>query len=322
MRPGVLITEPFLKETVWGSDRLQSGWGKDMGPDSKLGEAWEVSCLDGGESGVLGGGPNLRQLYERDPAWFRGDEAPSGPFPFLVKLIATSDALSLQVHPDDGDARRLEGAPRGKHEAWLILEAEPGAVLYAGLAEGVGKAELGDALRAQDSDAVRGLLREVAVEPGQVFDIAPGTVHAIGPGLVLLEIQQPSDITYRVFDWGRVGLDGKPRELQVAKALDVIKESARPVPVSRVGTLSGMDGDILLRTAEFRLERWRVDGQVRVPVAELLTCVCVGGEGTVAALNDAPQALLRGRSCVIPRGVSMATFEGRGLDMVVALPPA
>lgn len=322
MRPGVVVTEPFLKETVWGSDRLQSEWGKVMAPEAKLGESWEVSCIDGGESGVAGGGPNLRQLYERDPAWFRGSESPGGAFPLLVKLIATSDVLSVQVHPDDRDAQRLEGTPRGKHEAWLILEADPGASLYLGLAEGATKAQFGDALRADDADAVGDLLREVAVEVGQVFDIEPGTVHAIGPGLVLLEIQQPSEITYRAFDWGRVGLDGKPRELHVDKALDVIKENARPVPVPRVGALSGMDGEILLRTRDFRMERWRVDGRVRVPVTELLTCVCVGGEGTVASPQDAPKGLLRGRSCVVPRGVSMATFEGRGLELVVALPPA
>jgi mannose-6-phosphate isomerase len=322
MRPGVLVTQPFLKQTVWGSDRLQSEWGKALPPGSKLGESWEISCIDGGESGVMGGGPNLRQLYERDPAWFRGEEAPGGAFPLLVKLIATSDVLSLQVHPDDRAAERLEATSRGKHEAWLILEADPGASLYLGLVEGATKDQLGDALRGDDAQSVRELLRQVTVEPGQVFDIAPGTVHAIGPGLVLLEVQQPSDITYRVFDWGRTGLDGNPRELHVHKALEVIKEDARPVAVPRVGALSGMEGEILLRTKDFRMERWLVDGRLRVPVTELLTCVCVGGEGTVASPQDVPKGLLRGRSCVIPRGVSMATFEGRGLDLVVALPPA
>lgn len=322
MKPGVLLLDPYLKEVVWGTDRLQRDWRKAASPDVKLGESWEISCVPGGESGVRGLNANLRELYERDPAHFRGDEAPAGAFPLLVKLLATSDVLSVQVHPDDAQARELDGQRYGKHEAWLVLDCDPDARLYLGLAEGATKAQLGEALRDGRSEDVAGLLREVPVAPGMVFDITPGTIHAIGAGLVIAEIQQPSDITYRVFDWGRVGLDGQPRELHVDKAMAVTREDARPHPAPVVAPLAGMDGEILLRTGDFRIERWRVDGTLEVPVTELLTCVCVGGEGTVRSPQSAPQAMAKGDSCVIPRGVSMAGFEGRGLELVMALPPA
>jgi len=274
------------------------------------------------ESGVRGGAADLRQLYERDPAWFVGDEAPSGPFPLLVKLLATSQRLSVQVHPDDQQARRLEGTAGGKHEAWVILEAAPEACLYLGLAPGVNLAQLEAALRGGREDEISALLRRVPAREGDVFDIPPGTLHAIGPGLVLMEVQQPSDTTFRVFDWGRTGLDGHPRTLHLDHGLAVIAPDARPEPQPPVSSLSGMDGEILLQTRSFRIERWRVQGRLDVPVSELLTCVCVAGSGMVSSHLDAPQPVAKGSSCVVPRGVSMVSFDGRDLELLVALPPA
>jgi len=322
MKPGVLALEPYLKEVVWGSDRLQKGWRKGAPLDVKLGESWEVSCIPGGESGVVGMTANLRELYQRDPAYFRGDEAPAGEFPLLVKLIATSDVLSVQVHPDNAQAQRLDGRRRGKHEAWLVLDADPEARLFLGLKEGETKADFGEALRHGRAEDVAGLLRDVPVAPGMVFDIAPGTLHAIGAGLVLIEIQQPSDITYRAFDWGRSGLDGQPRTLHVDKAMAVTDEDARPEPVPVAAELQGMDGEVLLRTGDFRVERWRVDGSLEVPVTELMTCTCVAGDGVVRSPRNGPLAIAKGDSCVVPRGVSMVAFEGRGLELVMSLPPA
>jgi len=322
VKPGIIVTEPHLKEVIWGSSRLQEAWGKPAPPGALLGESWEISCVEGASCGVRGGGGSLAEAYARDPGWFLGEEGQPGTFPLLVKLLATSELLSLQVHPDDAQARRLDGQPTGKHEGWLVLEATDDAYIYLGVREGVGRTELRTALRAGDPESIASLLRRVHVQPGQVFDIAPGTLHALGPGLVLLEIQQPSDVTYRAFDWGRRGLDGKPRELHVDRALEVFEPLRRPGPVDRVRRIDGLHGEVLLHTPRFRLERWRVDGTEEIPVSELVTFVTLGGEGTVSGSGGEVRSLSKGTSCVIPRGVSMARFAGSGLDLAVCLPPA
>jgi mannose-6-phosphate isomerase len=319
VKPGVLMMDPHLKEVIWGSRRLQEAFGKVFPADRLLGESWEISCVSGGESRIRGRGRPLVEAFREDPEWFVGPERAREPFPLLVKLLATSDLLSLQVHPDDSQARKLGDPPPGKHEAWWILEAEPGARIFLGLREGVTTEALGQAILDGGSDRVIPLLREVRVAPGQVFDIRPGTLHAIGQGITLLEIQQPSDLTYRVFDWDRVGADGKPRPLHVDKALSVIDQDARPEP-SPSHPMAGIDGDLLLHTPRFRLERWRVDGLLEVPVTELICLVCVDGEGSISSPPAAPYRLTKGASCVIPRGVNMARLEGR-LDIAVCLPP-
>ncbi|MAG58549.1 MAG: hypothetical protein CMJ83_19850 [Planctomycetes bacterium] len=320
MKPGVLVTKPRLKEVVWGGDRLQTGWNKSAPERVKIGESWEISCVDGWESGVAGESATLQELYDRDPAWFRGEEAPRGRFPLLVKLIATRQLLSVQVHPNDEQAR-ARGGTAGKHEAWLVLEADADAYLYLGVREGVDADRFEAATLARDPDAVHRVMHRVVPRPGEVFDVPPGTMHALGPGLVLLEVQQPSDLTYRVYDWERPGLDGQLRPLHLPDALAVFDPTLgrEACPVSH--PLSGLDGEALLQTSKFRLERWRIDGREQLPVTELMTFVTLSGEGTVAGHGGHPQSLTKGASCVVPCGVSMVDFTGRDLDLAVCLPP-
>ncbi|HMS18355.1 MAG TPA: class I mannose-6-phosphate isomerase [Planctomycetota bacterium] len=318
MKPTILAMEPFKKTVVWGSRALES-YGK--GPAEHLGESWEISCVEGGLSKDAASGRPLRDFFLEDPEHFLGSESALRSFPWLIKLLATADWLSLQVHPSDQQALDLVGRPLGKRECWLILEATEGAEIFLGLREGAGKEDLRAALAAGTKEAVEAVLRRVTVRAGDLFDITPGTLHALGPGLVLLEVQQPVDLTYRVFDWQRVGLDGKPRELHVEQSLAVLDENSRPSALAPLAPLAGIPGQRLLHNDKFRLERWFIHGHERIPVTELLGVVCLGGAGDAQVPPGPGIWLERGRSFVVPRGVSFLDLRGESLDLAVALPP-
>ncbi len=196
-----------LKTTRWGGHRLAKLRGLETPGGEAIGESWELSTLPGRVSRARG-----RSL----------DEHLRAPLPFLAKLIDTALPLSLQVHPDDRD-----GAP-GKEEAWMILDAEPGAQLWAGLAPGVTRAQLLDAAARARADrehepVLFSLLRAHAAEPGTILLVPAGTVHAIGGGVLLAEIQQPSDCTYRLYDYG------SGRQLHIDDAAATIRADAEPV---------------------------------------------------------------------------------------------
>lgn len=205
------ILTPHLVTKVWGGEKLAKLKGlfdkKDILP---LGETWEVSRHSDGPSSIENG-----QSLENNLSFEE--------LPYLVKFIDTTDNLSIQVHPDDEYARRVEKSS-GKTECWLILENEPGAGIYLGLKEGVDQKQLQECLDKKED--LSQLMVFYSVERGDFFFVPAGSIHAIGKGVTLAEIQQSSGITYRVWDWNRVGLDGKPRELHVDKALDVINFSS------------------------------------------------------------------------------------------------
>jgi len=222
-----LTFEPIYKERVWGGERLREALGKELTGIAPVGESWELVDLSGDQSRVAAGsrsGATLHDLVQMDGEALLGPAALDGErFPLLVKYIDASQTLSVQVHPDSEAAPRLGGRP--KSEAWYILDAEPDAVLYLGLEPGVTAASLRASLAAGE---VEKLVRRIPVRRGDLFPVPPGTVHAIGAGVLLAEVQQPSDTTYRVYDWGRLGLDGQPRELHVEQALQSIHFDAEP----------------------------------------------------------------------------------------------
>ena len=209
--------------TPWGGSALRDVFHKEI-PDDVTGESLEVSVLPGLESRAEDG-RTLTEILREGGAAVRGTQV-GEEFPLLLKFISARERLSVQVHPDDSYAREHEGGKLGKTEAWVILDCEPGAQLVYGIREGVTR----EALRAaceQGGQAVEDCLRFVDVKPGDVFYIPAGTVHAIGGGILILEIQQSSDVTYRFWDWGRVDKNGKPRELHVQKGLDVTDPDRR-----------------------------------------------------------------------------------------------
>ena len=211
--------QPIFKERVWGGREIERLYGKKLPPGAPIGESWEISDRPGDASVIANGplaGKNLSWLMENHARELLGDAKAAGRnrFPLLCKILDARDKLSLQVHPPAKKAAELGGEP--KTEMWFIADAAPGAELYVGLKRGVTRAEFERKIR---DGSVAECFHRLLVKPGDSMFLPSGRVHAIGAGLVIFEIQQNSDTTYRVFDWNRVGLDGRPRELHVAESL-------------------------------------------------------------------------------------------------------
>lgn len=223
--------ERIFLEKVWGGRALERAPGIELPPEKPIGETWEVVDRSDHNSAVATGplaGRSLGSLMEEAPGALLGS-APAnahGRFPLLLKYLDARLALSVQVHPDDAAAERIGGGAEGKTEAWYVLEAEPGAKLYCGLKPEVTREEFA---RHAASSAVLEMLQTHEVRVGDALLVPGGTVHAIGEGLTLVEVQQNSDTTYRIWDWDRVGLDGKPRDTHVEAALEAVAFGREPV---------------------------------------------------------------------------------------------
>lgn len=220
-----LLFEPILKSYIWGGRNL-ARLGRALPPDTKVAESWEIAGHADGDTVIADGpyaGRTLTDLHAelgldligRRNMWAQE----RGKFPLLVKLLDAEESLSVQVHPDDDYALAHEGNELGKTEMWVVLHADPGAELILGVTAGTTRAAFRAGIA---NDRLEPFLRRVPVKVGDHVCVPAGTLHAIGRGLILAEIQQNSNTTYRVYDWGRVGADGRPRPLHVDKALDVI----------------------------------------------------------------------------------------------------
>lgn len=213
-----LVLVPKLTQAIWGGDALVRVYGKHGDANEKIGESWE--CFD--ENRIANGalaGKTLAELRQSMGARLLGDLDPTRAFPILTKIIDARDSLSVQVHPDDAYAQRVENQPNGKTECWYIMRADEGAELVLGWTRDTNREEY----EARVADGSLGdILRRVPVKAGDAFYLPSGTLHAIGAGIVIFETQQTSDLTYRIFDWNRKGPDGKPRELHIDKAADVL----------------------------------------------------------------------------------------------------
>jgi mannose-6-phosphate isomerase len=213
-----LIFHPILKERVWGGRNLERLFGKPLPPHVPIGESWEISDRPGDVNVIANGplaGKDLHWLVEHQAAEMLGSASlQGGRFPLLIKLLDAQENLSLQVHPPAHKAVETGGEP--KTEMWYVADAAPGAELFVGLNRGVTRDEFERKIRDR---TVVDCFHRLPVRAGDAMFLPSGRVHAIGAGLVIFEIQQNSDTTYRVFDWNRVGLDGKPRELHIAESL-------------------------------------------------------------------------------------------------------
>ncbi len=214
-----LTFRPAFKERVWGGRTLETLYQKKLPPTVPIGESWEISDRPGDESVIANGplaGKNLHWLMTNHASEVLGNAKPAtgNRFPLLCKILDARDKLSLQVHPPASQAAALGGEP--KTELWHIADATPDAELYVGLKPGVTRAEFEKKIQTGE---VAGCFHRIPVRSGDTMFLPSGRVHAIGAGLVIFEIQQNSDTTYRVFDWNRVGLDGQPRELHIPQSL-------------------------------------------------------------------------------------------------------
>jgi mannose-6-phosphate isomerase len=211
---------PVYKDYIWGGDRIARRFGRSVAT-ATCAESWEIADRPEGTSVVANGafaGRTLAELVASLQERLVGRAAPCASFPLLVKLIDARETLSVQVHPDNESAKAWGGEP--KTEMWYVLEAAPGSEVYAGFKGKVAEAEFRDAVA---RGAVADLLREIPVRSGEAVFVPGGRIHAIGAGCLLLEVQQNSNTTYRVYDWGRVGADGAPRELHLDQAVRVIR---------------------------------------------------------------------------------------------------
>jgi mannose-6-phosphate isomerase len=247
------LLEPKVMPAIWGGDALVTRYGKPGDRAEPCGESWE--CWD--ENRVTNGpcaGATLGGLRAELGAALTGPIDPRRTFPVLTKIIDARQALSVQVHPDDAYAQRVEQQPNGKTECWYILEREPGAQLVLGWARDTTRAEY--ERRVADGTLAE-ILRYVPVEPGDAFYLPAGTLHAIGAGIQLFEVQQASDLTYRIFDWNRVGADGKPRPLHVDKAGDVLDfRATNPGAVRQLSFVAdGLERALLIADPRFLVER-------------------------------------------------------------------
>ena len=252
--------EPKLTPAVWGGGELVSTYGKNADPSTTLGESWECWDTDAVTNGALKGSTVAVLREQLGPA-FLGDLEPTSIFPILTKIITAHDWLSVQVHPTDAYAKRVEHQPVGKTECWYVIAAEPDAELVVGWIRDTSRQEY----ERRVADGTLGeILRKVRVKAGDTVYVPAGLVHAIGPGVTVFETQQASDLTYRLFDWNRKGLDGKPRELHVRKAGDVLNYAA-----GHEATLAQIDYryDGLERTALIADPRFTVERIIAVSAA-------------------------------------------------------
>lgn len=304
--------DPIFTTNLWGGRRLPSYLNRAVGHDDPVGEAWVLSDVDGSLSRVADGplaGLTLRELLAPAPERIVGRaKAPQGRFPLLLKFLDARQELSVQVHPNDQQAALLGPGKFGKTEAWVVLERDPATSrLYAGFAEGVCAADFRAALAAKTTP---GTLHSFTPDAGDCVFLEAGTVHAIGSDLLLFEVQQTSDITYRLYDWDRVDAKTKkPRQLHIEEGLacaDFGRGPCRPVRPT-VAARDGARRESLVRCDYFALERFT--GAAPFPVGAANQCravVCVGGSGSLEWCG-ASYPLRTGDVYLLPAEVGDAT---------------
>jgi mannose-6-phosphate isomerase len=282
-----IFFEPLFMERVWGGRRLEQLYGKKLPPGARIGESWEIVDREEAQSVVHDGplrGQTLHELWHHQRAEIFGEAIDDSPrFPLLVKMLDAQERLSLQVHPPARLAEIMGGEP--KTEMWYLAHAEAGADVFAGLSEPTDRVHFEEALhegRAAD------LIQRLAVDEGDAIFIPSGRIHAIGAGCLIVEIQQNSDTTYRVFDWNRNGLDGKPRALHIDQSLQAtdfndIQPSLQPA-------VHGASGE-LVACPFFKVDKWRLETAetaLRGTGGRFAIFTCLEGDVECAGLTFRP----------------------------------
>lgn len=304
-----------LKDYLWGGTRLKEEYGKETNLD-KVAESWELSCHEAGQSVIVNGEAAGQTLSD----WLAGqDRSVLGKnaerfekFPLLIKLIDAKGDLSVQVHPDNEYALRVEGEP-GKTEMWYIVDCEPGASLLYGFKEQISREEF---KRRIADNSLLDVCNRVPVHKGDVFFIDSGTLHAIGAGILLCEIQQSSNTTYRIYDYGRMGTDGQPRELHVAKALDVTKLE-RPVrdtkPQAKLDIFACAEVELLASCEYFTTYHINLNGMCHLKAGEnSFQCITVLAGSMELATAGGRVSIKKGESVFLPAGLGRYQLIGHG----------
>jgi mannose-6-phosphate isomerase len=306
--PLPVVFEPLYRPRPWGGRKLAERFARTLPPHEPVGESWEIVSLPGAESRVRDGPLAGRTLSELIALWGRrlvgGAELVDGRFPLLIKFLDAREWLSVQVHPSGTapDAAPAQPAPRSaaavpsgpdampalstpawgvKDEAWYVIDAEPGASLLIGCRDGVTRCDLE---AAAGTRAIIDLLRPWRATPGACFFLPSGTPHALGAGILVAEVQTPSDVTYRMYDWDRVGLDGRPRELHVRQALANIRLDVAPIAIVQPRThVAGVFATVtkLVACEHFLIDKLRLAAGTSqgFPHSEMVVWVVLSGRG-------------------------------------------
>ena len=297
--------DPIFKRLVWGGRKLATVLRKPIGEGLEYAESWEISDHRADVSRVSDGplaGSTLRDLIRSHGMGLFGPSVgPLDQFPLLVKFIDARQDLSVQVHPDDELGRRLAN-DNGKTETWVIIHADPGSKIYAGLKLGVTREAMAAAV---EDGSVESLLHCFEARAGDCILIPAGTVHAIGAGVVLAEFQQMSDATFRLHDWNRLGLDGKPRPLHIAESLEAIDYAAGPVsPIETTPEpIPGGTRERLSRSGYFALERLCLSGPSSIGDPDRFTILLgVEGEARVRS-GELTMTIGLGRTLLLPASI-------------------
>lgn len=310
-RPYPLKFQPEFKERVWGG-RALTQFGLDL-PEGHIGEGWMIGDHPNGTTKVVNGElaglglDEVREQYGKEWFGFNGFSEKNGRFPLLIKLLDCNDDLSVQVHPTD----TYEGLPQGelgKTEMWYVLDAKPGATIIYGLKDGIDPTAMAKAI---DEGRIMEVLQEVPVQAGDTFYIPAGTVHALCAGVVVAEIQQNSDTTYRLYDYNRPGLDGKPRELHIVDSLNAIAyEGTGATRMSTNGAVAN-EWLLLAESPYFRVEKGMVDkpwSLTTTPESFVILVICEG-KGTLHTANK-EIAFQAGECFLLPANLGKYTLDG------------
>ena len=299
--------EPIFRSYIWGGDRLASQLGKKPPGSGIWAESWEIVDHREGESVVSDGdfaGWTLRQLIESFPTEIIGCDTPNERFPLLLKYLDCQRVLSVQVHPDDLYGAKMPLPDRGKTEAWYVIEAEPDSKLYAGLKPGVDRKTLQEAIEQGETEQC---LHVLSPKSGDCVFIPAGTVHALGAGLLVAEIQQASDCTFRLFDWDRVDKDGLPRQLHIEQALEVIDFQRGPEQFVAKPSIVAKTVRMLVDCDKFTLQEYTASGSYKLQDTKLAILTVPQGN---AVLETPSQEffLERGQTILIPAACKSATL--------------
>lgn len=283
-----LTFEPIFVERIWGGRRLESIFGKRLPPQKQIGESWEVVDRPEAQSVVARGplkGKSLHQLWIEHRSSIFGDVPDAPRFPLLIKLLDARETLSLQVHPPEQIATKVGGEP--KTEFWYVAAADPGAEIFVGFREPITRNELEKALR---TGTAADHVHRIPVKTGDAAFLPAGRLHALSAGNLLIEIQQNSDTTYRVFDWNRVDQNGTSRELHIEQALQCIEfNDVRP-------QLLQSETEVLVRDRLFQIEKWDLnEAREALPPGQFAIVCCLSG-----SLRCAETHLSPGEFCLVP----------------------
>lgn len=309
--------KPVFQERIWGGSKLHTYFGYDI-PSDKTGEDWAISAHPNGPSVIKNGefsGKTLAEVWQSNPELFGNPKEEV--FPLLTKILDANDDLSVQVHPNDAYAKTHENGELGKTECWYVIDCEPGAELVYGH-HAASQEEFADWAKSGQWDK---LLRKVAIKPGDFYYVPSGTIHAIGTGTLILETQQSSDTTYRVYDYDRTDDNGNKRELHLDKAIAVTTAPHHDAkPAITTSDRDGVSVTTFVSNSFFSVHKWEVNGTASFEAEAPYTLVSIIAGSGGLEIGGTETAIQKGDHFLIPAPVKDWKISGE-LTAIVSNPP-